>query len=143
MKNFKFAAIPFCISIALSANAFALSVNKPLRCPSVDAIKAAGLRMVERDDRNGFYVAVQVGNFDTNVKWAFGLLVPMSDADSPQDALVKAREALPELSGEAEQGTYGGKTVCQYDPLPNGYMAIAFTPIMMGQLSDMASYRVR
>lgn len=143
MKNFKLAVVPFCVSLALSANAFALTAKKPNRCPGLDAIKSAGLMMAQRDDRDGFYVAAQIGNYDTNVKWVFGMILPISDADSTDEALDKAREALPDLSGEPDPVSYQGKWVCMYDELPNGYRALAITPVSMGQLSEVASYRLK
>lgn len=115
--------------LGLSVSSAALAIPaKPAGCPSIASIKQAGLTESERDDEDGSYIAGTVNTYGTRDTWGFVVMMNLNQASSPEDALNKARAALPTISGNPQPYYTDNHWACMYN-IGNGYFAGAVTPI--------------
>lgn len=99
--------------------------QKPDQCPSVNAIKARGLDLVDLEI-DGWVAGVLSEQYDSNVPFTF--VIGFMRAKKAEDAKSMALDALPNLVFE-NGPTYDELTkhwVCNYHAL--GYRAEAWTP---------------
>jgi hypothetical protein len=125
-------------SAVQSLTAYAAPV--PTQCPGVEAIKAAGLASAERVDEDGGFAVGQVNTYGTPNNWGFVIFVPYTDAGSEQDALNKANQSLPTLTGGQGPIQNEGRWICTYSTA-NGYQAGALTPIPMNNIVRAIQFR--
>ena len=109
--------------------------DEPNACPSLSALKSVGLQLVFRDTTWGWMGISDHQQYDTNVKWTFGIFIPGQVTDQ-QDALVKGTARLAQLDqvqgplnmGEHNDNRWG----CFYSGGEDN-VAIAFTPTLDAQ----------
>lgn len=112
------------VSSLLSASAIAQQVD----CPSLSAIRDAGLNYVEVDS-NGLWSAAQLNHhFDTNNQWTF--YITQFKAHNQEEALSQATAALTHLSVMGSPVGSGGMWICGYKTELPQVIGYAVTPPM-------------
>ena len=125
-----------------SMQAFAL--DAPAACPTVDAIKNAGLSGVMEDKRYNVYAVYQISRYSTPTTWGFFIAVPSDQAISREDATNKAKEALRTVSGQPNPTAVDDtqkRWYCWYDNAYH-YVSVAVTPLM-GQAEIKGAMQTR
>lgn len=119
--------------LAISSTAIA-TPSKPAKCPSADAIRAAGLSMdaIEQNQSDGSWaVGLMQSRYDTNDSWTF--IVGRIAARNKNEAFERAKAALASLS--FNQGpvlaTRINRWECGYSNSA-GFIAITVTPDLKG-----------
>lgn len=91
-------------------------------CPSIDAIKSAGIPFAEEVASN-VYIGYNVDQFDTDAEWGFALL-PIH-ADSTDMALESANDILSTMTAPGVPQMEGDVTICEYDTGMDDVFAVA------------------
>ena len=118
--------------IALCFFSSAKAAEAPALCPTVAAIKQAGLSAVLKEESYKLYAVYQVNKYNTPEMWGFLMGVPFEQATSKGDAMNKARMALPTLTGDPIPTPVDDshkQWYCLYDD-DYHYVAIAATPVI-------------
>lgn len=119
---FKSKIIPLIASLIFAGSALAAKINdETIVCPSVNALKSAGVVMPEVVGFNS-YIVYNLGQYGTENNWVF--VVGLIPAESDDDAINQANDALATLSGNPEPEEYRENLMCNYD-IGSGLMAIA------------------
>lgn len=119
---FKSKLIPLIASLIITGSSFAAKVgDDAIICPSVESIKSLGVSMPEVVGFNS-YIVYNMSNYDTDNVWAF--VIGLIPAESDDDAVNQANDALTTLSGNPEPIDYSGHIMCDYN-IGSGLMAIA------------------
>lgn len=113
----------------------------PSTCPSTDLIKSMfpSTTMVERNKDDGSYIVGQVANYNTNDILAFAVFdIP---ASNEADALAKAKQAIPTLTGAPIPVYVPANKVyaCLYD-ISYHYHALAFTGFKTNNVAGVMKF---
>ena len=109
----------------------AIATPQPIICPSVQAIKDAGLKISEDIPEDRTIGVGNTDNYGTPQIWGFGVFIRYSATDKVEVAIELANKVLPTLSGKPlplklnKDNTV--KWACIYRI--KDYLAAAVTPI--------------
>ncbi|WED42893.1 DUF4949 domain-containing protein [Legionella cardiaca] len=109
--TFKSKLLAFAGALAIAGSSFA-AFKAPPTCPSVSAIKIAGLSNAEELMTN-FYFAYEVSKYDTDNNWVFAT-GPYEAADE-EEALEEANKGLRYLSGNPIAEPDDDSWLCLYE----------------------------
>jgi len=116
------------ITLLFTTAAWASSIpRQPETCPSVAAITQSSFTVAQKST-DGSYGTLMLDNFGTQEMWGFVIAEVM--ANSPQDALAKAKDSLNSLTFLAGPSYYSSNNLwgCFYS-VDAGYPVLALTPL--------------
>lgn len=98
-------------ALVIAGSSFA-NIQEPPSCPSVDAIKVAGLSNAE-EISHSIFVTFEFSQYDTDLNWLF-LSGPFMAKDE-EHALIQANKALRYLSGNPIAESDASDWICTYE----------------------------
>ena len=138
MQRITKTVIALAITLLATQNIFAAEDQQQSKCPSVAALKTAGITMVEPDN-NGYWKGSTLDKLGTKAMWV--VVIGFIKADNDDVALQKANAALSALvfSGESHGSPW---PVCKYEGVFEGEEIIGFA-IPGGPDQQQQLYRAR
>jgi len=141
MKNIKYSCLSLLITFALSQASFAqtTSLDNPKECPTINAVKAAGLT----DATNGMlgWIAYTLNRYDSTDTWFFGVPVAAKDKD---EAIKKGNENINQFTEiEGPIKSPGDTWVCVYTSSNPYILGLALTPVpsMNAAIANFVKFR--
>ena len=107
--------------ITASSSFAAMTSSAPISCPSISAIKAAGVPKVHEYTPQVFF-AYQISKYDTEYKWIFS--IGYFKTDSKEQAIIDGNNTLLNLAGDPIPVSDEDYWFCRYDA-GAGYTALA------------------
>ncbi|STX52657.1 hemin binding protein Hbp [Legionella busanensis] len=123
----KFLSLVLAFPLLISQSAFALTIDKPNACPTIEALSAIGVSNAEEYIKSAWITYRPSSSFGTANDWSF--VVFIIEANSAAEAIAKTNSSLPSLSlVEGPVETKYKEWTCIYANNDQSLMAFAVTP---------------
>ena len=134
----KFKVLLLSIAMLFAQLSVAAPHKKVEVCPSLAAVKAAGISQVLRDSTWGWF-GFNTSQYDTNEKWAFGILLggQAQDEEAARNQAVTELSLLEQMQGPEHNTDQGSdQWICLYTGGEHS-IAVAITPPFTQDVAKM------
>jgi hypothetical protein len=137
--NMKLRSLFLVCLFTLCQTTFAAMPPKPAKCPTASDLQSAIFFFAQKPDDAPGYIAMTMGNFNTQDQWA--VMMAFLQTDDILGAILEANTVKSNISGNPRPIPVEDQNVwvCPYGVSGTSYQVLAVTPLSMGGMKANAN----